>query len=349
MRDRGLGRGRHRRRQRGGEDEPRGKAADEIAERPRARDIAAHAAIGLAQRALDQGDPVGQAAGLGDAAAARTVKPHGVHLVEIGHGAVAFRHLDDLGHRADVAIHRVDGFEGDDLGRVGGQRRQLAVQVLGVVVFPDHLAGAGMADALDHAGVVGRVREDDRIRQTAAQGRKRGPVRDIARGEEQRRLLAVQVSEFRLQRDVMRIGAGYVARATRPGAALVHHLLHPRTHVRMLAHPEVVVRTPDSEILRTPHGPAPGLGEGLAVPLQLGEDAVVALCLEVVQLGSEQRVEIHRSSPVSIFGARPDCPGTGKCPCSLGARGSMAQSGFPEVNEGPRCFGVQRPRPCRYK
>ena len=71
-------------------------------------------------------------------------------FVQIGHGAVFFGHFDDLADGRDVAIHGIDGFKGNDLGCICGQGSQFAVQIFGVVMAPDYLAGAGMAYAFDH-------------------------------------------------------------------------------------------------------------------------------------------------------------------------------------------------------
>ena len=58
------------------------------------------------------------AVALGDAAAARAVKADRVHLVEIGQRAVLLGQIADRGDRRDVAVHRVDALEDDDLRRV---------------------------------------------------------------------------------------------------------------------------------------------------------------------------------------------------------------------------------------
>src|SRR5215469_8636349 len=74
-----------RRRQRGREDEARRVTAQKIDERRGTRDIAADRAKGLTERALDYGRAVHDPVALGNAAARRPVKPHGMHLVEISH------------------------------------------------------------------------------------------------------------------------------------------------------------------------------------------------------------------------------------------------------------------------
>ena len=133
--DAGERAGRHCRRQGRGEDEAGGEAAHEVAQRGRGRDVAADDAEGLCQRAFDHGQPVAQAFALGDAAAARAVEADGMDLVEIGHRAVRFGDVAELGDRRDVAVHRVDGLEGHQLRRRDGSRSaSLRVEVGRIVV-----------------------------------------------------------------------------------------------------------------------------------------------------------------------------------------------------------------------
>ena len=105
------------RRQRRGEDEAGGKRPHEIDQVLRPGDVAAHHAEGLAQRALDHGQPVHQPLALGNAAAARAVHADRMHLVEIGHRAVLVGDVADFADRRDIAVHRIDALEGDQLRR----------------------------------------------------------------------------------------------------------------------------------------------------------------------------------------------------------------------------------------
>ena len=168
MADRNGRGGRDGRRQGGGEDEARRIGADRIDDRGRARDIAAKRAEGLGQRALDDVDPVGEAVAFGDAAAARAIHADRMDLVDIGHGVVFLGQIGDFGDRRDVAIHRIDGFEDDQLGPFPPGRAQQAFEMSDVIV-PEHLLfGAGAPHALDHRGMVQLVRQDEAIRQEPA-------------------------------------------------------------------------------------------------------------------------------------------------------------------------------------
>ena len=97
MPDRRRGRGTDRRRQSGGEDETRSIGTHRIDQRGASRDVAAEAAERLGERAFDHVDPVHGAVARGDAGAARAVHADRMHLVEIGHGAVAIGHIAECG------------------------------------------------------------------------------------------------------------------------------------------------------------------------------------------------------------------------------------------------------------
>src|SRR3546814_12048338 len=102
-------------------------------------DIAAHHPESLAERALDDREAIHLPLALGAAAAVRAVEANGVHLVEVGHGAVLLGDLATLGDRRAVAVHGIYRLEGDPRG---GGRVCLAPQAvasLGIVLPDDHL------------------------------------------------------------------------------------------------------------------------------------------------------------------------------------------------------------------
>src|SRR3546814_1500219 len=86
-------------------------------------------------------------------------------LVAIGEGVVFLGEVADRVDRRDVAIHRIDAFERDQLrgrGIVGGEQ---FLEMLEVVVAPHALFTARIADTRDHRRVVELVRIDDAMRQ----------------------------------------------------------------------------------------------------------------------------------------------------------------------------------------
>ena len=80
----------------------------------------------------------------------------------------------------DMAVHRVDELEGDDLRASRGPPGAAWLQVGQIVVAPDALLPAAVADAGDHGGVVLLVREDDAAGQQLLQRAERGVVGDVA-------------------------------------------------------------------------------------------------------------------------------------------------------------------------
>ena len=182
-----------------GEDELRRIGADRVDDRFAGGDITADAAEALGERALDHVDAVREAVALADAPAARAVEADRVNFVDIGQRIVALGDLDDRRDRRDVAIHRIEALEHDQLAaveRLGGEQ---LFEMGDVVVAPHLLLAAGAADALDHRIVVERVRQDQAVRQQAGDRRNAGEVGDPAGGEDERRRLAVQVGEFALR------------------------------------------------------------------------------------------------------------------------------------------------------
>ena len=150
MLDRGARAGGDMRRQGRREDEARREAANEINQRLRPGDIAADNAKGLAQRAFDDCEAVHQAFALGNAAAMIAVEADGVDFVEISHRAKLIGDVAELLDRSDIAVHRVDAFEGDQFRGSRIKRGDLLAQVAGVIVTEDDALGAGVADAFDH-------------------------------------------------------------------------------------------------------------------------------------------------------------------------------------------------------
>src|ERR1700732_91466 len=95
-------------------------AAQEIDERRRPRDIAADRAKGLAEGTLNDGRAVHDAVALGNAAAARTVKPDRMHLIEISHRPETLGDVAQFADWRDVAVHRIHRLEAHELRPVGG-------------------------------------------------------------------------------------------------------------------------------------------------------------------------------------------------------------------------------------
>jgi hypothetical protein len=153
---------------------------------------------------------------------------------------------------------------------------------------------ARIADAGDHRGVVELVREDHAAGQDLGERRQRRVVRDVARREQQRAFLAVQVGEFGLELDVVVRVATDVAGAAGARADVVQRLFHGLDHLGVLAHGEVVVRTPDGDRLRpVVPGEAARVGEGALVAQDVDEHAVPAFGVQTLDSLVEDLVVVH--------------------------------------------------------
>ena len=158
------------------------------------------------------------------------------------------------------------------------------------------LVASGLADALDHRIVVVGVRQDQAVRNELGDGRDAGLVRDIARGEDQRGRLAVQVGELALKLDQRMIGAGDVAGAAGAGAHAGRGLDHGADHLRVLAHAEIVVGAPDHDLARALRRVPDGVRKTAGDALQIGKHPVAPLVTQAAQGVGEKRIVIHENS-----------------------------------------------------
>ena len=165
MTDRCGGRGADRGRQRGSEDEARRIGAHRIDHILAGCDVAAEAAERLGKRSLDHVDTSHCVVALADAAAARSVHADRVHFVAVSHRVVALGEIADRMHRRDVAVHGIQALEDNEFrARRIGSLEQL-LEVLKIVMAPDFLLAAGLADAFDHGIMIERVGQDQAVRQ----------------------------------------------------------------------------------------------------------------------------------------------------------------------------------------
>ncbi|GIS12885.1 MAG: hypothetical protein CM15mP115_20360 [Alphaproteobacteria bacterium] len=133
------------------------------------------------------------------------------------------------------------------------------------------------------------VGQDQHVRKLRHEGRQAGLVGDIAAGEGQGAFLAVKGGQLVLERDEGVAGAGDVAGAAGAGAARRRRRAHGRDHVRMLAHAEIVVGTPDDDLLRRAIVVAQGDRVPADDPLELDEMPVAVLGFQAVQLRAKMR------------------------------------------------------------
>ena len=234
---------------------------------------------------------MGDAVTLGDAAATRAIQADRVHLVEIGHRAVTLGDIAQRGDRCDIAVHRINRLEADELWPLRRQVGEQAGEVVGIVVAEDQPLGPAVADAGDHRGVVHCVRQHDHSGHAAGQCRQRRLVRHIAGGEDQRRRAAVQICELAFEQHMGVAGSRDIAGAARAGARSAQFLRHGRQHGRVLPHAEIIVRAPHRDL--GADAVIESAREAAAAPLEIGKDPVAALGVERVDARPEKTVEIH--------------------------------------------------------
>jgi hypothetical protein len=162
-----------------------------------------------------------------------------VGVVDHHAGVVAVGELDDLLERRDVPVHREHAVRDDQAPPPVGLA-QAPGEVLGVAVVVDEHVGAGEPAAVDDAGVVQLVGENDIS--LACERLHHAGVGQVARAEQHAALAALEVGELLLQPAV----DGHVSRhePRRPGAdAPAHGGVGRRlAHARMVGKAEIVVR-----------------------------------------------------------------------------------------------------------
>ena len=163
------------------------------------------------------------------------------------------------------------------------------------VVVPEHaLLAAAVLDPGDHRGVVELVGEDHAAGEQLAERRQRRLVRHVARGEQQRGLLAVEARKLGLELDMIMGVAADVAGAARAGADFVQRLLHRLDDGRVLAHAEIIVGAPDGDRLgAVMAGEAVRVGVGALGAQDIDEDAIAAFVVQPV----DRRLEDACRSP----------------------------------------------------
>ena len=147
----------------------------------------------------------------GNPTASRPVHADRVNLVEISHGAIPLGHIANLCDRRDIAIHRIDRLETDELRPPGIGAHQAILKVDGVVVAENFVLGAAVPDALDHRGVVCRIGEHDTVGNLSGQRGNSRLIGDISRSEQQRPFFAVEIRKLIFQEHMVMAGSGMLS------------------------------------------------------------------------------------------------------------------------------------------
>jgi hypothetical protein len=117
-------------------------------------------------------------------------------------------------------------------------------------------------------------------------------IGDISRREEQRPLLAVVVGELMFQKHVVMAGPGNVARPARAGSDVIDSLMHRCEHRRMLAHAQIIVGTPDSNLT---FQMVEGLRKVAGASLEVRKDPIAIFASDELETRFKELIEIHRS------------------------------------------------------
>src|SRR5271156_3423365 len=199
MGDRGCRSRRHRGRQGRREDKSGCVGSDGVHDSTRPGDVATESAIGLGERSLHDVNARHNAIALGHTCAAWPVHANRVYLVEVSHCAIALGKVADCLEGSNVAVHRIDALEDDQLWASGRCSREQLLEMLKVIVAPDLPGTARGAHAFNHRIVIVSVGQDQAIWEESGDRRNTRVVGHIAGSENEGRLLAMQVRKLGLQ------------------------------------------------------------------------------------------------------------------------------------------------------
>src|ERR1700730_12949636 len=137
------------------------------------------------------------------------------------------------------------------------------------------------------------IGKNHHARQFARQGGQCRVIGDIAGGEDQRRLAAVQIGELALEQQMHMAVAGDVAGSAGARTHCPQHPFPRREHRRVLTHAEVVVRAPHRHLCAD--AVIEGARKAAAAPFEIGEDPVSPLGTKRTEALSEEALVIHAS------------------------------------------------------
>ena len=140
--------------------------------------------------------------------------------------------------------------------------------------------------------MVSRIGKDDAVGDLSGQRGNSRLIGHVSRREEQRSLLTVQIGKLILQEHVVMAGSRNVARSPRAGSDPINSFMHCCEHHRMLAHAQVIVGTPDGNlILQTM---IKGLRKVAGASLQVRKDPISIFASDELETRLKELIEIHR-------------------------------------------------------
>ena len=235
----GRGGGDHAGRQRGGEDIGAADQPHDLELRVVGNAEAADRADAFRESADDEIDILDHALFLAHAAAVLADEAHRVGLVHQHHRAVFLRDRDHFLQRGDIAQHRVDAFEHDQLARAFGNAAQALFHRVEIVVLERHDFRLAHRAPVPDAGVAVDVEDD--VVALARDGRDDPEIGLVAGGEDHRVVHRVEFAQRVLALPVALIGPVEHAAAGRPAAEIGQRLLARGDDVGIEGHPHVIV------------------------------------------------------------------------------------------------------------
>src|SRR5882757_5587091 len=146
-----------------------------------------------------------------------------------------------------------------------------------IVVAPNLPGTASGTHAFDHRIVIERIGQDQAIRKEPGHRRDARMVGHVARSENKRRLLAMEISKLGLQLHQSPIRTRNIARSARARTHPARGGAHRFDYLWVLAHAKIIVRAPDHDIPLAAWAVPERMGELSHLALQVGEDAVATL------------------------------------------------------------------------
>lgn len=234
-------------------------------------------AEGLAEGAYLQVDDAGEVPVFGGAPAGPADDARGVGIIHEEPRVIRVSQLGQCGQIRHVAVHAEYAVGDDEALALAGSVPQEPPEGIHVAVGIDRHGGAGDAAAVDEAGVVQAVAEDDVpfVREAVEDAQ----IGHVPRIEYEGRLVALEAGQLRLQIGELEARPGGEARPAGAGAP-PEGLPGGGDDGRLVGHAEVVIGMKDEAGRAVPSGAAGG-----ALHAEVGNGAVFAAGADGVQRG----------------------------------------------------------------
>src|SRR6267154_1535437 len=164
-----------------------------------------------------------------------------------------------------------------------------------IVVAPNLPGTASGTHAFDHRIVIERIGQDQAVRKEPGHRRDARMVGHVARRENERRFLAMEIRKLGLQLHQRPVCTRDVARSAGAGSHPARGGAHRFDHLRVLAHAKIIVRAPDHDVPLAARAVPERMGELSHLTLQVSEDAVATLPFQSSNGRLKTRVIVEHS------------------------------------------------------